>query len=245
MCGRFSVGFEADDLSRKLDALLRDDTVYPSPALQFNPTDPVTFLRGRTGDDGTLRRELAVGRWGLIPSFAESFESRLPSWNARSGTAATLPSFKGSLQKWRAVVPVSAYYEYKKSGPGRKDPKQRYIVEPADDIITFAGLFAFWRDESIDDRKDPRAWRLSCSILTMPTPPAEAHEGLHNLHDRLPVPLAPGMLNDWIDPEEKDGASLLDAALSEAYDVASSWKLRPVDLVDGNTRLVEVPNPVA
>ncbi|MFH5878245.1 SOS response-associated peptidase family protein [Arthrobacter sp. NA-172] len=105
MCGRFSVGFEADYLSRKLGAVLRGDTDYPSPTLQINPTDPVAFLRGRARD-GTVGRELAAGRWGLVPTFSKSFDSKVPTWNARSETAGGIPTFKASLPKWRAVVPA-------------------------------------------------------------------------------------------------------------------------------------------
>jgi len=244
MCGRFSVGFEADYLSRKLGAVLRGDTDYPSPTLQINPTDPVVFLRGRAGDD-SVGRELAAGRWGLVPTFSKSFDSRVPTWNARSETAGSIPAFRASLPKWRAVVPASAYYEWKKSGPGRKDPKQRYIVEPQDELITFAGLFAPWRDESIEDKSAPGAWRLSCSILTMDSPPEGVHERLHNLHDRIPVPISADMIDDWIDPKETRGQALLDAVLGEAYGLASAWTMRPVELMDDNTKLVDVANPAA
>jgi hypothetical protein len=33
-------------------------------------------LQGRLGEDGVMRRELSVGRWGMIPTFAKAFESK-------------------------------------------------------------------------------------------------------------------------------------------------------------------------
>jgi putative SOS response-associated peptidase YedK len=224
----------------------------PAPNLDVHPTTPVPFLQGRLGDDGVVRRELSVGRWGMIPTFAKAFESKFATFNARSEDAIDKPTFRASVPRWRAAVPAASYYEWKKSGPRRTDPKQRYEIAAGDrgDLV-FAGLYAPWRNAAVEDESHQDAWLLSCTILTMPAPPLDSGQAslaqLGALHDRLPIPLATGTIDAWLDPRDKDGVGLLDLVRGEAYDVAADWTLRPVQLVkddDGRQRLEPVANPL-
>ncbi|WP_442546133.1 SOS response-associated peptidase (plasmid) [Arthrobacter sp. KN11-1C] len=253
ICGRYASTKDMNQLGIEFGAQLRAGVREPAPNMDVRPTTQVLFLQGRLGEDGTVARELSVGRWGLIPTFAKTFESKFATFNAVSETALEKATFRNSVPRWRAAVPVSSYYEWKKSGPKRTDPKQRYEIAPAngDDSIAFAGLFAPWRNPAIEDETHPDAWLFSCTVLTMASPTAApdrpALAQLAGLHDRLPVPLSPGNIDAWLDPRDKDGAGLLDLVRSEAYDVAADWALRPVELVkdeDGRHRLETVDNPV-
>lgn len=253
MCGRYKSVKDMNQLGLEFGAQLAAGVREPVPNLDVRPTTQVPFLQGRLGDDGAVLRELSVGRWGIIPTFAKTFDSKFATFNAVSETAHEKPTFRNSVPRWRAAVPATAYYEWKKSGPKGTDPKQRYEIAPNNDIsIAFAGLFAPWRNPALEDSEDPDAWLLSCTILTMPAPPTETdHPALAQLgalHDRLPIPLAPGTIDAWLDPRNKDGLGLLDVVRGEAYDVAAGWALRAVELVkdeDGRQRLETVENPVA
>ncbi len=85
----------------------------------------------------------------------------------------------------------------------------------------------------------------------MPAPPLDSGPAslaqLSALHDRMPIPLAAGTIDAWLDPRDKDGLGLLDLVRGEAYDVAADWAIRPVELVkdeDGRQRLETVANPI-
>jgi putative SOS response-associated peptidase YedK len=126
---------------------------------------------------------------------------------------------------------VQGYYEWQKSADGKT--KQPYFVHSGDgSLITFAGLYEWWKDPAKEDGA-PDAWLLSCSIVTMASPPDGE---LATLHDRLPVPLSPGGLAEWLEPENKDAAPLLEAVLAEAWDLAAGWVLDPVSTAVGNVR---------
>lgn len=247
ICGRYAFTKDLDSLGRLYRAQLREGVETQPPNLDVRPTTQVPFLQGREAG-----RELTAGRWGMIPTFARTFESKFATFNARSEDVAEKATFKNSLPRWRAAIPAASYAEWKKSGPKRTDPKQRYEIARADggDIV-FAGLFAPWRNKDVDETH-PDAWLLSCTILTMAAPsPDSEHPSLARLgalHDRLPIPLAAGTIDAWLDPRDKDGLGLLDLVRGEAYDVAADWNLRPVELVrdeEGRQRLETVEDPVA
>ena len=252
MCGRYSNLKTMNQPGIEFGAQLSAGVRESAPNLDVRPTTQVPFLQGRLGEDGTVRRELSVGRWGMIPTFAKAFESKFATFNARSEDVAHKPTFRGSVPRWRAAVPVSTYFEWKKAGPKRTDPKQRYEIAPNNAAtIAFAGLYTPWRNTAVEDPESPDAWLLSCTILTMPAPPLESGHSalaqLGGLHDRLPIPLSPGTIDAWLDPRDKDGLGLLDLVRGEAYDVAADWTLRPVELVkdqDGWQRVETVTNPI-
>lgn len=94
MCGRYSNVKDMNQLGIEFGAQLRTGIHKPAPNLDVRPTTPVPFLQARLGDDGTVRRELTVGRWGIIPTFAKTFESKFATFNARSETSPTNPHSK-------------------------------------------------------------------------------------------------------------------------------------------------------
>lgn len=254
MCGRYANTKDMNQLGLEFGAQIRAGVREPAPNLDIKPTTQVPFLQDRLGDDGVVRRELVVGRWSLIPSFAKTFESKFATFNAVSETVTEKPTFRASVPRWRAAIPAESYFEWKKSGPKRSDPKQRYEIAPANDesSIAFAGLYAPWRNKAVEDESSPDAWLLSCTILTMAAPPLEstrpALAQLGALHNRLPIPLASDTVDAWLDPRDEDGLGLLDVIRGEAYDVAADWALRPVELFkdEGGRQCLEtVANPIA
>ncbi len=194
------------------------------------PTTDVPIVLERI-IEGKVHRQIHVAKWGLVPGWAKDPAVGVRAFNARSETVQEKPTFRAAIKSRRCAVPVEGYYEWKKSPDGKT--KQPYFVHtPGGELITFAGLYEWWKDPAVVDG-DPEQWLLSCSIVTMASPP----EGeLASLHDRLPVPLSSGGLANWLDPEDKAPAPLLEAVLSEAWDVAASWILDPVSPGVGNVR---------
>jgi len=115
--------------------------------------------------------------------------------NARSETVATKPAFREPIEKRRCLVPADGFYEWQRSGKG----KQPYCFEVVDgELFAFAGLWDRWRapDGSVLE---------SCTILTT-TP----NQLLADVHDRMPVILAPNDYDLWLDPGMRDAATAAD-----------------------------------
>jgi putative SOS response-associated peptidase YedK len=75
--------------------------------------------------------------------------------------------------------------------------KQPYFVHPRDSgLLAFAGLWDHWRS--------PEGEALeTCTILTQ-----DANELVQPLHDRMPVVIAPGDYDHWLDPSQEDPVAL-------------------------------------
>lgn len=263
MCGRYVIARTVGDLAAATGAVPDESLGEPAEhgRLRANyntaPTTDVPIvlerLAGGDGDDGgELVRELHVARWGLVPGWAKEPAIGARMFNARSETVLEKPSFRKAVRARRCAVPANGYYEWKREpGPGKGGRKQPYYVHPADpeQTIWFAGIYEWWRmpeDASLDSAalrpgKDGQGrWLLSCSILTTDSPkPCPEHPvltTLHELHDRMPIPLAPEHLDDWLRPGEDDAPQLVDLVRAEAPRVAAGWVLDLVDPAVGNVR---------
>lgn len=128
----------------------------------------------------------ALRRWGLIPSWAKDESGAAKLINARAETVAEKPSFRPAFKRSRIVVPVSGFYEWAAIGGRRR----AYCIKPADDgLWMFAGLAETWT-------KGPDGPVESCTIIT-----TAANRAMEELHHRMPVILAPGDWQRWLDPE--------------------------------------------
>lgn len=158
------------------------------PRYNIAPTQAVPVIR-RDYRGPTLQASLL--RWGLIPSWATEPTIGVRTINARSETAATKPSFREPLQKRRCLIPADGFYEWKREGR-RKQPFCFEVDGGA--VFAFAGLWDRWRGP------DGHAVE-TCTILTT-TP----NELLADVHDRMPVILAPEHHGPWLDPSMQEAA---------------------------------------
>ncbi|WP_449372987.1 SOS response-associated peptidase [Arthrobacter psychrolactophilus] len=229
MCGRYVMARAVGDLVAELEAEA-EASMELRASYNVAPTTDVPIVLERI-IEGVPHRQIHVATWGLVPGWAKDPAVGVRAFNARSETVQEKPTFRAAFKARRCGVPVQGYYEWKKSPDGKT--KQPYFVHSADgSLITFAGLYEWWKDPAQADGS-PEQWLLSCTILTMPSPP----EGeLATLHDRLPVPLSPAALAEWLNPENKDTRPLLDAALAQAWELASTWELDAVSAAVGNVR---------
>lgn len=216
------------DLVAELEAEA-DENLQVRTSWNVAPTTDVPIVLERLVD-GTLHRQVHVAKWGLVPRWAKDPSVGVRAFNARSETVLEKPTFRSAVKSRRCGVPVEGYYEWKKLADGSKQP---YFVHSNDGkLITFAGLYEWWQDPSKNDG-DADQWLLSCSILTMASPP----EGeLATLHDRLPIPLDQDQLESWLNPVDQDAPALVDAIQSHAYAEAAEWVLDPVSSSVGNVR---------
>ncbi|MCH2189746.1 MAG: SOS response-associated peptidase [Gammaproteobacteria bacterium] len=178
MCGRFnnqiaSYG-EWADLLRELPEYVASYNVSPSMTI------PVI-----TSETGRLMR------WGLVPNWSKSFNTKFATFNARIETVKEKPTFKGAWHnKQRCIIPMAGYYEWSMKN-GRKLPS---YISSGSNIIVAAGLFEHWGSEP----------NYSCTMLTMP-----ATKALQSIHHRMPILLSPLQAKHWLDGLQRADKSLL------------------------------------
>ena len=186
MCGRYRLSRRKEVLAEYFGADFAD--MDWEPRYNIAPTQPVPVLR--RDQQGTLRASLM--QWGLIPSWAGDPSVGDRTINAKAETAASKPSFREPLQRKRCLIPADAFFEWKRVGKA----KHPFCFEVGDGaIFAFAGLWDSWRG------RDGQSVE-SCTILTT-TP----NELLADVHDRMPVILAPEHHDHWLDPGMQDAAA--------------------------------------
>ena len=178
MCGRFVVAGEHRDLLGLFEIEIEGDNL-PGPSWNIRPTDTVSVVIDSVRGDELPVRRVAAARWSLTPSFSPTRATKVPTFNARSETAAEKPFFAASVRSKRAIIPASGYYEWKTVG----DVKTPYYIHPPEGMLAFAGLYSWWKDASLAN-DDPARWVLTTTILTR-----EAVGGLRDIHERTPVAL--------------------------------------------------------
>src|SRR5262245_56305297 len=174
MCGRMTQQTDPSDVARIFDADLREGDDEPWRA-RYNvaPTDPITVVLQR--DDG---RVVERHRWGLIPSWARSPSEGAGKINARAETVADTPAFRVAFRQRRCIVPADGFYEWRREG-SRRLPF--YLHPPRGGVLAMAGLWSVWKDPSTG------LWVPSAAVVT-----TSANATVGELHDRMPVILAPG-----------------------------------------------------
>jgi len=137
MCGRYSLTTPVEGIRRLFDFAELVPGLNPGnlPA-RYNiaPTQAAPVVRRTAGG----RRELALLRWGLVPSWAKDPSTRRADAlaqrvgnrliNARAETVADKPAFRAAFKSRRCLVVADGFYEWRKLGDG----KQPYRVTLAD-----------------------------------------------------------------------------------------------------------------
>ncbi|MFB7891172.1 SOS response-associated peptidase [Microbacterium sp. NPDC056044] len=225
MCGRFVVASAGSDLVGVLRVDVEGDDL-PEPSYNVAPTSSAAIVLDSAKTEPPTRR-LEAARWGLIPSWAKDIKIGTRAFNARAEELEDKPMFRGALEKRRAVVPVSGYYEWK-NVDGTKIP---HYIHPADgEPLFLAGLYEWWRDKTKGD-DDPERWLLSFTILTR-----DAIGHLGSIHDRMPLFLDPDHADAWLDPTTDNVRDVLDAAIDAAPALADTLDDHEVSKAVGNVR---------
>lgn len=205
-----------------LVALFEVDEVgdgLPEPNWNIPPTETVPIVvEPAPRDESPPARRLEAARWGLVPAWADDVSVGQRAFNARAESAASKPMFRDAVRDRRALVPADGWFEWQREG----DAKTPHYVH-GDAPISFAGLYAWWKQPD-------GSWLLSTAILT-----TAATGALADIHERMPLVVAPEMRDAWLDPTE-DGEAALEAVVAEAPDVVASLASHIVDRRVGNVR---------
>lgn len=202
------------DVAQIFDAEVRDPGAFDELGPRYNvaPTQPIAVVLQR--DDG---RFLELHRWGLVPAWAKSLAVGSRMINARAETLATSSAFRASFLRRRCVIPADGFYEWRRTGESGRAKQPFLIHAPDDRPLAFAGLWAPWKDPTTGE------WVLSATVVT-----TRANETVAQLHDRMPVILAPDAWRLWADPEIRDEDLLADLLRPAADDLLELVPVSPL-----------------
>jgi len=189
MCFTVNVNIVKEELEKRFNTSFIDHENY-RPSYYYHALSlPELPVAGHFNDEFNIR----LIKWGLIPGWTAGAEEaqkiRYMTFNARSETLATKPSFAGSFTSRRCIVPVKGFFEWQHKG-GEKIPW--YIYLPHSEIMMLAGLYDSWKDSL-----------TGSNILTFTIITSGANKLLSNIHNtkkRMPVILQDHEEEKWLNP---------------------------------------------
>jgi putative SOS response-associated peptidase YedK len=181
MCGRYALTSPPAVIAERFHLLWTPEI---APRYNIAPSQMIPAVR-----ETEQGRALAFLKWGLIPSWAKDASIGMKLINARGETLADKPAFRSAYRQRRCLVPADAFYEWKPVA-GRKQP---FCIRMRDEgPFGIAGLWEHW--------KAPDGQTVeSCTIVTI-----DANALVSELHDRMPLILAPGDYDAWLRAESKE-----------------------------------------
>lgn len=201
MCGRYAIT-SAPEALRALFGYAEQ----PNFPARYNiaPTQPIAIVRLVEG-----KREFALVRWGLLPSWVKNPNEFSLIINARGESVCDKPAFRAAMKRRRCLIPADGFYEWQASGKGPKQPF--YIHARSGKPMAFAGLWETWEGpngEEVD----------TAAIVT-----TRANRTLSPLHDRMPVIIAPDAFDLWLNCGEVDARTAEALIRSAPDDLLEAW----------------------
>jgi putative SOS response-associated peptidase YedK len=224
MCGRYTVT-SAPEAIRALFGYAEQPN-FP-PRYNVAPTQPIAIVRLSSG-----KRQFALVRWGLLPSWVKDPKSFTLLINARGESVSDKPAFRAAMKRRRCLIPADGFYEWKAAGV-RKQPY--YVTARSGGPLAFAGLWETWTGPNGEELE-------TAAIVT-----TRANRALSTIHERMPVIVPPEAFDLWLDCANVDAetAAALIApapeALLDAYEVSTAVNRTAND----NPKLVERFSPPA
>ncbi len=231
MCGRYSLApaeFSQIQLEFRVQAslelvprynfeLVPRYNIAPTWAPGFEP--PIVFA----GESG--RRELALGRWWMIPSgWARPLQALPTAFNARAEELVQKPFWSRSFETRRCLVPATGWREF--TGPsGCRRPFQFHYDHG---LFAFAGVWDLWSSHEGDAVR-------SFAIVTV-----AANDMVAPVHDRMPLRVEPAEYAAWLDPT-LSGAAALSVVRGASARPLSRYEADPI----GNDGRLEGPECIA
>ena len=159
------------------------------------PLYAASFIRrpreADAGDEAVPEREALPGQFGLIPHWATDTAIARRTYNARSETVASKPSFRDAWRYGqRCIIPAEAFYEPDwRSGKAVPTRIARVDGKP----VGIAGLWSRWKSPAGE-------LQHSYAMLTIN---ADAHSLMKQFHKpadekRMVVILPDGAYHDWL-----------------------------------------------
>jgi putative SOS response-associated peptidase YedK len=199
MCGRFVITSPPAALRQMFG--YAEQPNFP-PRFNIAPTQPVPVVIIENG-----ARHFRLMRWGLWPAWVKDPRKFTLLINARAETIREKPAFKNAIRRRRCLIPADGYYEWHTSDQ-RKRP---YFIHRRDGgPIGLAALAETWIGPNGEELE-------TVAIVTAP-----ASADLAALHHRVPVSIAPGDFERWLDCRADD-AEMVMALLTGPDEGEFAW----------------------
>ncbi|MDM0048814.1 SOS response-associated peptidase [Variovorax sp. J22R115] len=186
MCSNYEAVSRADRLLSFFGVVRgRDD-----PIATVFPTGLAPFIR--LAEDGSGNRIVHDGAFGLLPYFAKELAYGRRTYNARTETVATLPSFKDAWRRsQRCIIPAESIFE--PSYETGKAVRWR-IYQPGDVPMGIAGIYTKWRVPETGHEL------YSFAMLTVNAAGHPVMQRFHKAEDekRMVVVLDPADYDAWL-----------------------------------------------
>jgi putative SOS response-associated peptidase YedK len=187
MCFTVNVNLIKEELENRYGATLIDPDKY-RPSYYYHAFG-LPSLPAICSDEPS---KIKILKWGLIPSWTKSRNQaeiiRYKTFNARSESIDTKPSFSSSFRSKRCIIPVRGFFEWQQTDEG-KIPW--YISNAENGIISLAGIYDDWNETNTSEVFS------TFSIVT--TEANELMASIHNSGKRMPVILSSEGEKKWID----------------------------------------------
>lgn len=178
-----------------------------------------SFIRrnphGNAGDAAVPEREGVNGVFGLVPHWASDLKLSRSTYNARSETVASKPSFRDAWRKSRhCIIPATAIYEPDwRSGKAVATRISRADGRP----MGIAGLWDAWKTSD-------GAWLHSYTMLTINADHHGLLKAFHKPTDekRMVVILPEGSYGDWLCAPAQLSMAFMQAYPADRLVVASA-----------------------
>ena len=202
MCGRFALYSDPFILAKRFGVEALPEL---RPRYNVAPSQSIPIVREEIG-----ARRFALARWGLIPHWAKDTKIGYHTINARAETVAEKPAFRNAFKRRRCLIPADGFYEWQ-AIPGSKVKQPWFIVLRDREPMAFAGLWEQWRSPEGEELE-------SCSIIV-----TDANELMQPIHERMPVILAPGDWNAWLETDAKDAGGLQNLLKPYSAEDMAAW----------------------
>ena len=118
MCGRYAITTAPEAMRRMFGY-----PEMPNFPARYNiaPTQPIPIVRMVEG-----KREFALVRWGLLPSWVKDPKNFTLLINARGETAIEKPAFRNAMKRRRCLIPADGFYEWNEA----TNPRRPHVVRP-------------------------------------------------------------------------------------------------------------------
>jgi putative SOS response-associated peptidase YedK len=174
MCGRFSQTKSLKDIKKRFNLERAPDDLPQLFNIAPEQDAPVVL--------NAFPSELALARFGLVPSWSKEEKPQYSMINARAETIMEKPTYKRLIRSKRCLVLSDGFYEWQKKAD-KKTPYRIFLKN--EEPFAFAGLWDRWGEGENEF--------YSFSIIT--TTPNKLVSGIH---DRMPVILDPEDESKWL-----------------------------------------------
>ena len=183
-----------------------------APRQYVTPGSPLMIIRSNIQG----LPELALVRWGFVPSWAKEIPPGRPLVNARAETVYQKASFKNAVRRRRCLVLADGFYEWSGDVPGQK--QAWYVHRPDGALFAMGGIWEHWQ------APDGSELETAAVLTAEPTMPVAA------IHDRSPVLIQPADFEEWLSPQEEQVQHLLKPPPDDYWTMEKTTIARPKKL---------------